>query len=114
MTITDRTRRILKMRDAYCWHCGHDDELVIHHRRNRGMGGSRMLDHYTNLILVCSDWNLDMESVHKQATIAKDWGHKLASWDDFSKPVFDNISGFWYRLEDDGTKSLVDPPETMF
>jgi 5-methylcytosine-specific restriction endonuclease McrA len=108
MTITDRIRKKLKQRDPYCWHCGADMDLVIHHRRNRQMGGSKLLDHYTNLLMVCSEWNGLMESDSKSAQNAREWGHKLQSWQDFVEPVLDRCNGNWYQLNQDGTKTLIE------
>jgi hypothetical protein len=95
MTISKRVREALERRDKYCWHCGQEDGLVVHHRKNRQMGGSKMLDHYSNLILVCPSYNTSMES---------DAENKLESWQDFSEPVYDRCDGEWYELFDDGTK----------
>lgn len=114
MAITERMRKILKARDPYCYHCGYDTELVVHHRKNRKMGGSKNLDHFSNLMLVCADYNMDMESMEVAAQDARDYGHKLSSWEDFSDPVFDRCTGLWYQLNDDGTKTIVDPPAELF
>lgn len=103
--ISQRVRNKLKARDSYCWHCGQDWELVVHHRQNRGMGGrGSSLDHITNLMLVCEAYNFQMESDAVVAQDAKEWGHKLASWESFKEPVFDRCNGIWYELQDDGTK----------
>lgn len=104
-------KRKLKVRDPYCVHCGDDDNLVIHHRKNRGMGGSKLLDHYQNLLMVCEQYNIQMESEAMTAHDAKRWGHKLESWQDFSEPVLDRATGFWYELLGDGTKIQVDGKE---
>lgn len=111
--ITDRMRRILKERDPYCLHCGEDVDLVLHHRKNRGMGGSKLLDHYTNLLRVCQDYNSRMESSEVAANDARGFGHKLSSWQDFSEPIYDECDGNWYILKDDGTKERAEAPEEV-
>lgn len=37
---------------------------VLHHRANRGAGGSKVLDHPANLVLVCSRCNGAAEDAH--------------------------------------------------
>ncbi|EIC09125.1 hypothetical protein OR221_0833 [Microbacterium laevaniformans OR221] len=37
---------------------------VLHHRANRGAGGSKILDHPSNLTLVCSRCNSAAEDAH--------------------------------------------------
>lgn len=105
--IQERVKKILKKRDPYCIHCGDDSDLVIHHRKNRGMGGSKLLDHYQNLLMVCATYNSDMESQPLVADDSRRWGHKLESWAEFSEPVSDRCNGLWYQLEQDGTKTVI-------
>lgn len=111
MTITAHVRKKLKTRDPYCLHCGDDANLVVHHRKNRQMGGSKLLDHYSNLLMVCESYNFRMEASEVIAEDARKFGHKLSSWQDFSEPVYDECNGNWYVLNDNGTKSVVDSPE---
>lgn len=103
----------LRKRDKACWDCGEINDLVPHHRKNRKMGGSKMLDRFDNLLLVCAEYNGAMESQPDLANQARDFGHKLASWDDFSTPVFDRPMRLWYLLDEKGGKTEVDPPQFL-
>lgn len=114
MGISDRVRRIITERDGgKCWHCGETEGLQVHHRRNRGMGGSKELDRYDNLILVCAAYNLAMEADPLAATDARELGHKLGSWQDFSNPVFDRSELTWYKLTEDGKREKTQPPSYL-
>lgn len=104
----------LKQRDPYCMHCGEDVELVIHHRRNRGMGGSKELDRMSNLMRICAPYNTLIESSATAADVAREMGHKLRQWDDFSEPVYDECNGKWYQLDDVGNKAEVEKPFQLF
>jgi hypothetical protein len=90
-------------RDRYCWHCGTlDDTLVPHHRKNRGMGGSKKLDNPSNIILMCAAINVAMESDSAVAEAAQKYGWKLESWaDPGQRSVFDRATGLWFILDDD-------------
>lgn len=103
----------VKARDTHCWHCGTDQDLVPHHRMNRGSGGRKSLDRIDNLILVCARYNGLMESDAAVAVEARDLGHKLASWDDFSHPVFDQAELTWWTLTEDGSKIRTDAPSYL-
>jgi hypothetical protein len=74
------------------------------------MGGSKVLDRADNLIVLCTAMNLLIESDPRAATEAKEFGWKLASWDDFSMPVFNRNELKWYQLDTDGTKTEVVAP----
>lgn len=100
--------RKLRARDLHCWHCGIDQGLVPHHRRNRQMGGSKLLDGLDNLLLVCSQYNGAMESDPEVAAQARQDGHKLGSWESFARAVFDYADGCWYELDTSGQKRKVD------
>jgi len=100
--------KALQARDSHCWHCGADgDVLVPHHRKNRGAGGSKLLDTLDNVVLVCAAWNGLMESDAASAEKARQLGHKLRSWQDVSEPIFDNYEYEWYVLTPDGDRIVV-------
>ena len=108
---SDRLKRMVEKRDKYCWHCGTEYDLVIHHRQNRGMGGrGKSLDRIDNLLLVCSTYNIAMESDAGVASQARDFGHKLQSWNLFSDPVFDQFDLSWWILSEDGSKIRTQAP----
>ena len=105
-------RKKIEARDPHCYHCGETTDLVLHHRKNRQMGGSKLLDRYDNLIRVCQQYNFLMESDAATAADAKERGHKLASWQPFENPIYD-ASGQWYVLGERGEKTMVNPPEYL-
>jgi len=102
--------RHLRERDPYCVHCGIDQDLIPHHRRNRQMGGSKLLDRYDNLLMICSGYNSQMESNARVARESREFGHKLGQWDGFESPVFDSIRVTWFVLDKSGNKTQCDPP----
>ena len=96
--------KMLQARDPWCYHCGATEDLVPHHRRNRGHGGSKLLDRADNLILVCARYNGEMESNLDVADKARFYGHKISQYQDFGAPVFDTVSGIWYVLGERGER----------
>lgn len=111
--MTPKVRKLIANRDTHCWHCGSTDDLVVHHRKNRGSGGSKNPDinKPQNLILVCWRWNSDMESHYQAAQASRLWGHKIPSWAEFDTPVFDMYAHHWYVLHEDGSKRRVETDE---
>jgi hypothetical protein len=105
-----KIQQLIRARDEYCWHCGSMQNLVIHHRMNRGMGGSKILDTPQNLILVCSIYNNAMESDSVVANEARDNGHKLGRYASPSMPVWDDHRKQWFELDTKGNKTKCDPP----
>jgi hypothetical protein len=98
-------------RDGGCLHCGRFPEAVPHHRANRGMGGSKQRDVPSNIIVLCSIVNGQLESDPIAARRAKIWGWKLESWQDPREvPVYDPRSGFWFKLDDNHGSTVSDPP----
>lgn len=110
--IKPSVRKLVEARDPYCVHCGSDYELVIHHRKNRGHGGTKgkqaaITNGPQNLLRVCQDYNLQMESNARVASRARGWGHKLSAWEDLAFPVFDCVTFTWYVLTTEGEKVEV-------
>lgn len=70
-------------RDLAC-PCGcinREDTYVPQHRVNRGMGGSKLLDRPSNILVMCSQTNGQIESDPEMATMARGFGWKLSSWE---------------------------------
>lgn len=105
------TRKLVLERDPYCFHCGESNDLVVHHRRNRGHGGSKLLDKPEWLMAVCASYNGEMESDAWVAIAARALGHKLRSWESHSLPVFDVVTQLWYVLKTNGTKEIYEDEE---
>ena len=106
MAIPKKVLKLVQARDEHCWHCGREDDLVPHHRINRGMGGSKLLDTPDNLMMICAQWNGSIEADAKDEIAARGWGHKLAVWESTERPVFDRFGGWWILLPD-GSKVSV-------
>ncbi len=104
MSLSKAVKNKLEARDKWCWHCGATADLAPHHRKNRRAGGSKVLDRLDNLILVCQNYNFQMEANAEVARQAREFGHKLRSWDDFSVSVFDRVTATWYVLDSEGGK----------
>jgi hypothetical protein len=102
-------RQKIFARDTACWHCGTQDGLVLHHRANRGMGGSKAQDQAANLILVCQAYNFAMESDPKVAELARERGHKLSRYTGYDTPILDVPQGIWFILTNDGGKVRSKP-----
>lgn len=106
MAIPKKVVKLVFERDSHCWHCGREDDLVPHHRINRGMGGSKLLDTPENLMLVCGFYNGLMESDIEVQAQARELGHKLAPWEQTNRPVYDVLGGWWV-LNPSGSKDRL-------
>ncbi len=106
MALPKKTLALLRARDPHCVHCGATDDLIPHHRVNRGLGGSKSerLNSLSNLLMVCAFYNGEMESTSEVAIAARGWGHKLPSWGDTNTPVFDCVLFRWWTLLPDGSR----------
>jgi hypothetical protein len=107
--MTPKEFKKYQARDPYCPHCGIGvPYLVPHHRKNRGMGGSKKLDNPANILLVCAELNGSMEQQSQVAEDARAYGWKLKNWEDpLVVPVYDAMTGFTYRLKDDYSKEAI-------
>jgi hypothetical protein len=87
-------------RDDGCVHCGQTESVSPHHRLNRGMGGSKVRDVPSNIIVICSDLNARMESDPATASMAKQRGWKLSSGANPASVAVQHYSGSWRILDD--------------
>jgi hypothetical protein len=113
MAIPKKVLKLVQQRDDHCWHCGVEEDLVPHHVKNRGMGGSKLLDTVDNLAMMCARWNGDMESSVTAARQARAWNHKQAVWEREHLPLFDVQGGWWY-LHADGSKTRATWKDSAF
>jgi hypothetical protein len=88
-------------RDIRCPHCGkEDDTLIPGHRRSRGIGGSKLLDASSNILVMCSEINSLLESDPKWMKLGKEYGWKLNTGDDPEfVPVYDVTYQTWSILD---------------
>ena len=95
-------------RDKCCLHCGTDTTLIPQHRINRGMGGSKLRDQPSNIIVLCSAFNGLIEADADAARLARQNGWKLSSWDStLESPVFDNNLREWFILDEKFGRTVV-------
>jgi hypothetical protein len=96
-------------RDQRCLHCGETEAISPNHRINRGMGGSKLRDQPSNLVVICSILNGLIESDNRWASVANQLGWKLQSWQKpQDEPVFDTLSGNWFLLDDDFNRKVIE------
>jgi hypothetical protein len=73
------------------------------------MGGSKKLDNWANLVILCSLLNGQIEADTRWASMAESYGWKLRRYQDpLAEPVFDAIAGVWYLLNDDLGRKVVE------
>lgn len=88
-------------RDLGCVHCGEVETVAPHHRRNRGIGGSKKLDIPSNIITVCSLLNYLMEADPKVAAEARANGWKLRHGERPDEFALWHYSRGWIVLDDE-------------
>lgn len=103
-------------RDAGCIHCGELEAVAPHHRRNRGMGGSKEREKPSNIVVLCSVVNGLLESDAAWAERARDYGWKLrAGQEPEETPVWYPLRGGWYLLDNQfGEKRLTASEQQVF
>lgn len=100
-------RKYLARDFGRCCHCGvADDTLIPQHRANRGMGSVKSRNRPSNIIVMCSWFNQQVEQNPKSAEMALKYGWKLHSYDDPTfAPVWDIVSQRWWVLDDNFNRS---------
>lgn len=99
--MNDKIRKRIYERDhGRCWHCGTDENVTLHHRVNRGMGGSKLLDMPSNLIVMCGAFNVAMESELKAHRVAKEMGWKVSRHSSPSQTRITDFRGEVFLLDD--------------
>ena len=96
-------------RDLGCWHCGSQgDDLIPHHRLNRGMGSkNKVANQPSNIIALCSEANGLLESNAEFAELGRKLGWKLGSYEKPTEvPIFGH--GGWWLLDNNFTKDLLE------
>ena len=93
-------KRVYERDHGRCWHCGTDENVTIHHRINRGMGGSGKLDMPSNLVVMCGAFNMAMESELKAHRVAKEMGWKVSRHGIASQVPIRDYRGNLFLLDD--------------
>ena len=104
--------QILGRDDYRCVACGKEKDLTIHHRVNRGAGGSKMFDTHAYLLTMCSLCNNSFEASDTQARKARTNGYKLSRnakppIDPTTIPVFYFWESKWYLLNNQNEKEEI-------
>lgn len=88
-------------RDGGCVHCGDRETAVPQHRLNRGMGGSKVRDVPSNIIVLCARMNGLIESDASVAREARVLGWKLTNGQKPAQTAFyDVLRGVWWLPDD--------------
>ena len=113
MSLSAKKRNAILERDGWvCVACGTLTMLTIHHRINRGMGGSALVDSPAHLLSICNPCNVAFESNADRAEQARAYGYKLAKnakppIDPTSVPVKYAMDGNWYLLDNLGNRKIT-------
>ncbi len=113
--LNKKTFDLFLARDGSCVHCGlTDDTLVPQHRKNRQSGGkNKSANQPSNIVVLCSQANLLLESNAEFAELGRKLGWKLRSHENpLEVPIFGH--GGWWLLNDDFTKDLLESDPEYF
>jgi len=108
--ISKKYRQIVYARDdERCVSCGTNQNLTIHHRVNRGAGGSKLFNGLAYLLLVCTYCNSLFESSADEQERAKELGYKLSrnqspQPDPTQIPVWYSYKSQFFYLDNEGNK----------
>jgi hypothetical protein len=92
--------KYLRRDEGGCIHCGNQETAIPQHRINRQMGGSKLLNRPSNIVVICSELNWRMEADADVAEYAKSRGWKLERWQDPEfEPVWYATEGQWFYLD---------------
>lgn len=111
MTLSKKNRELIYKRDDYaCIACGVETDLTLHHRVNRGAGGSKLYDGFAFLLTACIYCNGLWESNSAFASAARGQGYKLARnakppVDPTAVPVWYYKHKTWFLLDQAGNKT---------
>lgn len=115
--VQEAARIIVRARDDFrCQMCGRIfalRELSVHHRLNRGRGGSAVLERPSILLTVCGD---GVRGDHGKVTENPEWARSIG-WllprnnpdiDPTTEPIL--LYDGWFLLADDGTRTPCAAP----
>lgn len=116
--VQEAARRIVRRRDDFrCQLCGRikwAGDLSVHHRLNRGRGGSAKLERASVLITACGDGT---RGCHGKVTENPEWARSIG-WllprnnpdiDPTQEPIL--IFSGWVLLDDEGNRTACGPKE---
>ncbi len=103
---------VLSRDSGFCARCGINVSNIpsaVHHRRSKGMGGSRdyRINDPRNLVLVCGAGNEPTGchgQIHSNPVQARDDGWTLRSLDDLDQPMR-TVHGTRLTLNEDGSRT---------
>ena len=106
--------RLVERDGGKCLHCGATEGLVPNHRRSRGMGGSKLRDVPSNLVLMCSTMNNAIEDDVRLAAVAVQYGWKVTGLDAWELiPVYDVTAQGWFVLDNHFNRLAVSSGEHL-